>query len=729
MKRLTIGTQVLRRVILFSLALTFVSSVILFGLEYRFIRRRIESEIEDVKALQTPAIASALWTYDLAGLESLVRGICNYQYISFATVIEGGVTVVSYGRSQAKGRIQSIVLEASHKGRLLRIGELELHIDEQRVAADEARYVLGSLCSNIILLVIESLFVVFIFRSMVIDHIVMMARHFELFEAGVANERLSLKKKRSSDELDSLADSFNALAGRIGETIEELRASERRYRRFFEDSPISIWEEDFSELKLLVDSEARAGRRDWAAFFEPRSRVAECAALVRLVDVNPSTLELLGYDDKAALLRGLSKIIPENGLDALREEFMAFASGLKSYVGDTVHLNAAGEPVFVHFKASIVPGSEESWSRVLVSIIDISARLRTELALRESESKYRSLVEQSIEGIILVDGTGTIIDANRAAARMVERVPGEGRRPVVGRNVSEFEYSTLPSASRSGCDYERIRAKWECAVAGGATSSGAIVHETEVEQERGDRRIIEQSLFPISTETGRLVGVILKDVTEQRALTGALRSSLREKELLLQELHHRVKNNLQVICSLISLQRDEIPADSAREPLADLESRIRSISLVHELLYQADNFAQIDLRSYITQLIGYAADIHSLDRKRIKFEISIEEGLMLPLDKAVPCGQLTNELIVNSIKHAFPGDRHGTIAISAARAMRDSISLEVRDDGVGGAFPSQADGNRATAGHGIVRNLVMQLGGNFESSTGQGTRFAVVFPV
>jgi PAS domain S-box-containing protein len=366
-----------------------------------------------------------------------------------------------------------------------------------------------------------------------------------------------------------------------------LHASERRLRSIFEDSPIAIWEEDFSKVKKRIDEARAAGVADWRAYFESPERLIEFASLIKVLDVNRATLELLGYERKADLLESLPKILSEGGLGAFRLELIALATGGASFEGDTLHLNARGERVSVRFKLGILPGCEGTWSRVLISTVDMTER----------------------------------VDAEQALMR-----------------------------------------------------------------------------------------------------------SLAEKETLLQEVHHRVKNNLQVICSLINLQRgDEDESSPTDRPLVDMEARVRAMSFVHEILYQSDSFASVDYSSYVNHLCAYLLDAYAIDQGRIRVAISVAD-IRLPLDKAITCGLIVNELVVNALKHAFKDGRSGTIEVRMTRAEDGRVALAVSDDGVGASAAGSGVKKRRSIGLTLVESLAAQLGGECRISGKNGYVAKVVFP-
>ncbi len=189
----------------------------------------------------------------------------------------------------------------------------------------------------------------------------------------------------------------------------------------------------------------------------------------------------------------------------------------------------------------------------------------------------------------------------------------------------------------------------------------------------------------------------------RREFEETVEASLREKEALLHELNHRVKNNLQLISSLLSLRMDRINDQASKVFFVEFLSRIKSMALVHDSLFETEDFAEVDLRVLIEEAASeYAVAFGSLG---IRFSASVEGNLRLDMEKAVPIALIVNEAVLNSIDHAFPEGKGGTVRIQA-RAAGDAIELEIRDDGVG--FDPAAVGDK-TVGFSIVRGLAQQI--------------------
>ncbi len=235
----------------------------------------------------------------------------------------------------------------------------------------------------------------------------------------------------------------------------------------------------------------------------------------------------------------------------------------------------------------------------------------------------------------------------------------------------------------------------------------------------------EASISKAKLEGGWLFTVILRDITQRKIADEVIRASLREKEVLLKEIHHRVKNNLQVVSSLLGLQSRTIEDGAMRKMFQESQNRVHSMALIHESLYQSVNLSEIDFPAYIDQLADYLFRSYGVDSNRVQLTASIDE-LRLTMDTAVPCGLIVNELVSNSLKYAFPGGGTGRIRIEMREDANHCIRLAVTDDGIG--LPDGA-GQAGTKSLGLrlVRTLADQLGATVEMVSDGGARVALTF--
>ena len=223
----------------------------------------------------------------------------------------------------------------------------------------------------------------------------------------------------------------------------------------------------------------------------------------------------------------------------------------------------------------------------------------------------------------------------------------------------------------------------------------------------------------------RMVGSIT-DISARKGAEEQIKNSLQEKETLLREIHHRVKNNLQIISSLLYLQSSSLRDPAARQALKESQDRVHSIGLVHEQLYRSSNFSAIDFGEHLKELTANIAGSYGTTNPRVRVETELESGAV-DLDLAIPVSLIFNEILTNAFKHAFPGERAGKIQIAFHRDGSDNMILRVSDDGVG--LPENLDWKNASSlGLQIVRNLTEQIHGELYAQSAAGvTTFQLSF--
>jgi two-component sensor histidine kinase len=242
------------------------------------------------------------------------------------------------------------------------------------------------------------------------------------------------------------------------------------------------------------------------------------------------------------------------------------------------------------------------------------------------------------------------------------------------------------------------------------------------------------SRYALVEEDSRLLGVIaverlrthIEGSTRDRALE-ELKVALRDRKLFLKEAHHRIKNNLQIIASLLSLQASYIKDPDICEMFSESQERVRSMALIHEMLYQSDRMGEIDFAAYVWGLSDQLIHSYGIQASRVTLQLHLD-NLWLDVNKAVPCGLILNELISNAFKHAFPDGREGSISVEVSSAEPPlQVTIVVRDDGIG--MPVDLDlANAQTLGLQLVYTLIEQLDGRLECDRHEGTKFTLTFP-
>jgi PAS domain S-box-containing protein len=430
-------------------------------------------------------------------------------------------------------------------------------------------------------------------------------------------------------------------------------------------------------------------------------------------DVNETALEMYGYSSKeellAANISGLSaNITPYTKQEA--QEFLNKSVKEGPQLLTWLAKKKSGETFWV--EVTLRQSEHGQKGQVLAVVRDISARKQAEAALRESEQRYRSLFDSSPDGLLLTAPDGRIFSANSRLCSMLGRTEA---------SIKEIGRDGIVDIS----DPRLVRALEERQQTGKFNN----VELTCVRHD-GGKFSVEVSSTVFRDKEGNLrTSMIVHDLTSRKRIEEKLRASLAEKDILLREVHHRVKNNLAAIIGLFDLQRRAIQDPQEQTVLAELSSRVRAMSLVHEKLYRSDSLAKIDFQEYIQALISHLRT--SFGSPGILCEV-VAHGVEMPLDLAVPCGMIINELITNALKYAFPKERAGSAdsvdhILVALRHELDTFTLSVADNGMG--FPSGVDLHTApTLGLSLVRMLGQhQLGGRYEIDLTGGTRVTLTF--
>ena len=241
----------------------------------------------------------------------------------------------------------------------------------------------------------------------------------------------------------------------------------------------------------------------------------------------------------------------------------------------------------------------------------------------------------------------------------------------------------------------------------------------------GDEFPAEASISKVAVSGQTMFTVIMRDVTQRTLDDERLKASLREKEVLLEEVHHRVKNNLQVVSSMLGLQTRSLSDKETRTALRESQHRIQSMALLHECLYQSDDLARIDFANYLEKLTDQL--FHSYGpNQNVTLHTNLAP-LQLNMDAAVPCGLIVNELLSNTLKYGFPNGRSGDVRVELAEAGPNTVKLTVADNGVG--LPADIDWHASrTLGLRLVRTLAQQLHAVVELNRENGATFSITFP-
>ncbi|MCX6909813.1 MAG: DUF3365 domain-containing protein [Verrucomicrobia bacterium] len=341
---------------------------------------------------------------------------------------------------------------------------------------------------------------------------------------------------------------------------------------------------------------------------------------------------------------------------------------------------------------------------------EIVERERAEDALRESERRLQATINRAPFGAYFFelqpDGQLLLTGANPSAEKVTHEASQQFFNKTIEDAFPSLKGTEIPEAFRrvavNGEDYQNDQVEWN---------------------DQGIRGVFEFHAF--QTGANRMA-VFFQDITVRKRGEDAIRASLQEKTVLLKEVHHRVKNNLQTVTSLLNLQAVRTKNQTALDTLQETGNRVRSMALLHETLYRSETLGRVNFGSYIENICGHLFRSYGPKAARVKLESRLEE-VSIDLYQAVSCGLIINELVSNALKHAFPDARTGRIMVELRRSPQGEIVLTVADDGVG--MPPGADIHQTgTLGHQLVFMLAEKLHGTVEVTRENGTTFRVAFP-
>ncbi len=454
---------------------------------------------------------------------------------------------------------------------------------------------------------------------------------------------------------------------------EALRESERRYHALFDQSPDGI---------LLINSEGK------------------------IVEFNESVHRRLGYSREEFSRLCVSDLDSFETAEDVKSRISKIMQDGKAdfYIK---HRTKQGEIRDVHVIAQVITLSGSPFSLAIWHDVTEIKNMRDRL--EEKTAEQNAILENALVGIAFLKERRFIWINSR-----MEQMFGFQLNEVSGLTTEIF----YPSREA----YEEVGKEAYPLLAGGG------IYTTERSMRRKDGSIFwcylsGKAIDPAVLGKGSIW--IMQDISERKRADEQIRLSLREKEVLLKEIHHRVKNNLQVVSSMLRLQADYVQDRKSRVLFEDSRRRVETMSIIHEKLYRSNDLARIDFKEYVSDLAANLALVSAGGADRVEVEIDVE-GMMLDINSSIPCGLIINELVSNAFKHAFADGRKGKVIIGMRRVDKNRVVLLVSDDGAG--FPEGLDfKNTSSLGLQLVNSLVTQLGGAITLDRGRGTCFRIEF--
>lgn len=343
-----------------------------------------------------------------------------------------------------------------------------------------------------------------------------------------------------------------------------------------------------------------------------------------------------------------------------------------------------------------------------------------------ADSLARHLCDALPEAVFLVDLKGTVALANGRAARLLGR-PADG---IAGRPLAEFVAGDpapvrayLARCARSGAPLPGALRL--------ATPQGPVLQQAQGAAVTGDdgARLVflrcteKREASRLFADLNARLARLSDELYRRGRLQAELQRALDEREVLLKEVHHRVRNNLQVITSFLNLQLRGLESDAARQALREAQTRIRTLGLIHGQLYAQDNLAEVDVAAFVPELCAQLASVYGVGEERVRFRVALPPW-RLDLGRAVPLALLVTEAVTNALKYAFPGEQSGTVAVDLREDRGGERVLRIADDGVG--LPEGTpDGGRRSLGLRLMHALAEQLDARLEIVSGSGVEVRI----
>ncbi|RJP75258.1 MAG: PAS domain S-box protein [Candidatus Zixiibacteriota bacterium] len=359
-----------------------------------------------------------------------------------------------------------------------------------------------------------------------------------------------------------------------------------------------------------------------------------------------------------------------------------------------------------HYLISYLPDYDDSGRVVGVFAEgqDVTGMVRAEEQLRESNERLQAVLSSITEAYFALDAEWRFVEINPVAEQEIfHRLAGE----LIGKVYWE-EFPQI------------VDSEFQCRYIGAVQENQPVHFEAKSRLTTG--KWFEIHAYP---RGGRLE-VYARDITDRKRAEELTRAALLEKETLLKEIHHRIKNNLQIVYALLNLQSRNLKPENVQQALKDSQNRVKSIALIHEKLYRSEDLSHINFADYIQVLTTNLMRSFGAETRGVALDLEADP-VFLNVDTALPCSLLLNELLTNCLRHAFPGERPGRIQVKFHRVEPEKLTLSVRDDGVG--LPPDLDYRRTESlGLQLVNTLAQQLGGTLEVSSDGGTEVRLAFP-
>jgi PAS domain S-box-containing protein len=427
---------------------------------------------------------------------------------------------------------------------------------------------------------------------------------------------------------------------------------------------------------------------------------------------SPSFKTILGHEPKNLLGRPVFDFVHQDDMNMILDAYREDIKQLQPRKIEFRFRRGDGNFLWVQSLANPLFSEEGLPIGAVISIRDITDHIRYAEALRESEERFRSLFEESPVAIIIIDSEGIATDINPAH----EHLTGYPAKELIGLHFAEFPDNVKDDVPK----YQNIFSEM---------MQGKKIHSLEIILRHRNGMFIETEFDISPLQTGKKSGnlqILIRDITDRKLAERALTKTIAEKETLLRELHHRVKNTFAIVTGIVGLEANRLKDPAMRDILKDIRNRIASLSNLYAILNHEHEVKDIRLDHYLDQMSRSLIESYASEKDRIALHAKLDE-IHIDVNRAISIGLMVNELFTNALKYAFPGDRKGTIGI-ALKHEGKMLIIEVSDNGAG--LPPDFSINKPQGlGHQLVRLLATQLNGTITTDSGGKTVFRISIPI
>ncbi len=403
--------------------------------------------------------------------------------------------------------------------------------------------------------------------------------------------------------------------------------------------------------------------------------------------------------------------VPPHKRDEFDENLKEAFSREENFMLELERMDNYGETIYLREFITPIKTDNETVENVLLLIEDITDTTLVQKALIDSEMKYRNLVEASNDLILKTNLRGMITFTNQAANDVLGYTPFE----MIGKNSLRFVHETAKK------DWYNIYKELKL----GKSFTNIDLH---LQNANGEKVSVNANFQSTLNEEGDVVGFscYAADISDRINYQNHLESMVKEKEILIKEIHHRVKNNLAVVSGLLSLQSTTLKSEAAKRAFSESQARIKSIATIHEKLYQNELFTNVEIKNYLEQLVKDISNAYRDPNKNITTNV-VGDEVHLNVNQAVPFGIMSNELLINAHKYAFENRIYGEIEVRIEKNEEGQVTVSVADNGVG--LPDNFDSNEdgTSLGMILIRSLSTQLDAQLKVFRENGTRFSISF--